>query len=154
MPVPFTRFLLALAILLVGWLLYRLANRRILQRARSRSTGLERFRWGIPGILYFTAPGCLPCRTVQQPVLKELEELLGDRVQIVQVDAAQRPQLADHWGVLSVPTTFLIDTRRRPRRVNHGVARLDKLLSQLEEIAGPGFSALLTEKRVDLPTST
>jgi hypothetical protein len=35
---------------------------------------------------------------------------------------------------LSVPTTFLIDTNGRPRRVNHGPTRATALMSQLVAI--------------------
>jgi len=38
--------------------------------------------------------------------------------------------------VLSVPTTFIIDSQGRPRRVNHGVASAEKLLNQIEEVEG------------------
>ncbi|HLE53485.1 MAG TPA: hypothetical protein VI755_15570, partial [Anaerolineales bacterium] len=41
---------------------------------------------------------------------------------------------ADYWGVLSVPTTFIIDRRGRPRRVNHGVASAEKLFKQIEDV--------------------
>jgi thioredoxin-like negative regulator of GroEL len=97
---------------------------------------LEQQRPGVAAILYFTTPTCQPCKTVQRPALRKLGELLGDRLQIVQVDATDRPDLADYWGVLSVPTTFIIDSKGQPRRMNHGVASAQKLLRQLESIEG------------------
>jgi len=60
---------------------------------------------------------------------------------VIEVDAEARPDLANYWGVLSVPTTFIIDARGEPRRVNHGVASTDKLLGQLEEVAGGSVPA-------------
>ena len=53
---------------------------------------------------------------------------------MIEVDASARPDLASHWGVMSVPTTFLIDASRRPRHVNHGVATVDKLLKQFNDL--------------------
>jgi hypothetical protein len=61
---------------------------------------------------------------------------MGGLIQVIEVDAAAQPELADYWGVLSVPTTFIIDARGRPRRVNHGVASAEKLERQIEEVDG------------------
>lgn len=134
------RGLWAALIVVAGIGLYGLVNRAILARARGRRLGLETLRPGIPAVLYFTAPGCAPCRTVQRPALRQLLEALGEGIQVIEVDASQRPDLADYWGVLSLPTTFVIDSRGRPRRVNHGAVRVEKLLKQLEEVEpGEGF---------------
>jgi thiol-disulfide isomerase/thioredoxin len=131
----FMRALLAALIALAGVGLYLLINRVILARARGRRLGLESLRPGIPAILYFTTPFCAPCKTVQRPALARVQERLGrDGMQVIEVDASARPDLADCWGVLSVPTTFIVDSKGRPRRVNHGVAGADKLIRQIEEV--------------------
>jgi thiol-disulfide isomerase/thioredoxin len=128
------RALWAALILASGFGLFHLANRLILARLRGRRLGLEAVRPGVPAILYFTTPSCRPCQTVQRPALAKLQERLGDSLQIITVDALARPDLADYWGVLSVPTIFIIDSKGRPRRVNHGVASAEKLLRQMEEV--------------------
>lgn len=137
----------AAAIVGAGMALYWLANRAILARARGKRLGLDSILPGIPAILYFTTPGCVPCKTVQRPALQSLQALLGDRLQIVEVDAEARPDLANYWGVLSIPTTFIIDSRGEPRRVNHGVAAAKKLLRQLEEVKAGSVSVAPSEER-------
>ncbi len=137
-----TRTLWAAVIILAGLALYRLGQRAILARARGRRLGLESIRPGIPAILYFTTPGCVPCKTVQRPALQSLIALLGERLQVIEVNAEERHDLADYWGVLSVPTTFILDSRGEPRRVNQGVADADKLLRQLQEVEGRPLAAL------------
>lgn len=127
----YERAILALLISLGSFGLYRLANHVILARVRGRKLGLESITPGIPAILYFTTPTCMPCKTVQRPALEKVREVFGERVQVVEVDCTRRPDLADYWGVLSVPTTFIIDRKGQPRQVNHGVTRADKLLAQL-----------------------
>lgn len=129
-----TRFLWAVLIILLGTGFYWLANWVIIVRAKGKVLGLESFRPGVPGILYFTTPTCMPCKTVQRPAIQSLREYLGDDLQVIEVNAMERTDLADYWGVLSVPTTFIIDSKGQPRRVNHGVTRADKLMEQIEEV--------------------
>jgi thioredoxin 1 len=133
------RTLITFFLIAAGIALYWLTNRVILARVRGRKLGLESLRPGIPAILYFTSPTCVPCKTVQRPELARLQEQMGDGLQIIQVDCTERPDLAEYWGVLSVPTTFIIDAKGRPRGVNHGVVRADKLYKQILEI---GYSIL------------
>jgi thioredoxin 1 len=128
------RLLLAIGVVLAGLMLYRLVNSATLARARQRAPGLERSRPGVPVLLYFTTPTCAPCKTVQRPAIQRLLEQNGERLEVVEVDAASQPEIASQWGVMSVPTTFLIDARGNPRYVNHGVAPLDKLQRQYAEI--------------------
>ena len=128
------RLLLALGVVVAGVMLYRLVNSATLARARARVPGLERARPGVPVLLYFTTPTCAPCKTVQRPAIQRLLEQSGERLEVVEVDAASQPGIASQWGVLSVPTTFVIDAQGNPRYVNHGVAPLDKLQRQFAEI--------------------
>ena len=113
---------------------YWLVNKVLISRARGKRLGLESIQPGVPAILYFTTPTCVPCRTVQRPALARLVERLGESVQVVEIDASAQPELANYWGVLSVPTTFIIDSRGRPRRINHGIASVEKLGGQIEEV--------------------
>ncbi|HEX9680051.1 MAG TPA: thioredoxin family protein [Anaerolineales bacterium] len=127
---------LGLAVLIagIGLAAYFAWTRLWLVRKARHTLGLPDFKPGRPAVLYFTAPGCLPCQTVQRPALNELKARWPGRLQVLEVDAIERPDLADSWGVLTVPTTFVIDSHGQPRRVNHGVARLDRLAAQLAEI--------------------
>ena len=131
---PIYRLLIALLILLSGVLLYRGINSLTLRRARVRVPGLERLRPGVPVLLYFTTSTCAPCKTIQRPAIQRLQERIGERLEVVEVDASSQPEIASQWGVLSVPTTFIIDAEGNPRYVNHGVAPLDKLQRQFAEI--------------------
>ena len=132
------RLLIAIGISLFGLGLYWAWNRwqlRRLNRGRTAGIpGLETLRPGVPAILYFTTPDCVPCRTAQRPALGRLQADLGEGVQVVEVDASAQPALADYWGVLSVPTTFIVDSAGQPRRVNPGVTSAEKLKQQLEEV--------------------
>ena len=128
------RLLLTIALAGLGWLAYRMITALILRRQAGQALRLDGYRSGRPAILYFTAPGCGPCETIQRPALVELEALSNGRLQVIEVDATAKPALADAWGVLTVPTTFVIDSHGQPRRVNHGVARVGKLSHQLATV--------------------
>lgn len=128
------RLLIAIGIILTGAALYRLINVATLARSRVWVSGLERARRGVPVLLYFTTPTCAPCKTIQRPAIQRLQERIGERLEVIEIDAASQPEIASRWGVLSVPTTFIIDAQGNPRYVNHGVAPLDKLQRQLSEI--------------------
>ena len=132
------RSLYALLIIAGGFGIYRIVNLVVLARVRGRRLGLESITPGIPAVLYFTTPTCMPCRSVQRPALEKVRDVLGEQVQVIEVDCTQRPDLADYWGVLSVPTTFIIDRKGQPRQVNHGVTRADKLLAQLNPFLDSG----------------
>lgn len=133
------RTLFALAIIAGGILLYTLGNRLVLARASdasAKSALPDGARQGVPAVLYFTTPQCAPCKTVQRPALKQVQERLGEQIQVIEVDAQERPDLAGAWGVLSVPTTFVIDAQGSVRHVNHGATRAEKLLEQLYGVEG------------------
>ncbi len=127
-----TRLLIAVGLGLAGIVAYALYNRLVLRRAQSRWLGLETARPGVPTVLYFTTPSCVPCRTVQAPALERLVALYHDAVQVIKMNAQERPEVADHWGGLSVPTTFVIDPAGKARYYNSGVAPVEKLQDQLQ----------------------
>jgi len=128
------RLVLALGIVAVGVLVYRLTNGAILAHARSQAPRLESEHPGTPVLLYFTSSSCAPCKTQQRPAIQKLKAQVGEKLQVIEIDASARPEMASQWGVLSVPTTFVIDTHGNPRHVNHGVASTEKLLRQIDEL--------------------
>jgi len=131
-----------------------LAAWRILQARASRRRDVDGlsavgYHRGRPAILYFTAPGCAPCEAVQKPALARLADAYQGGLQVLEVDALERPALADAWGVLAVPTTFVIDAAGRPRRVNHGPTREHALKAQLADIGlpAPGIESSIEARR-------
>ncbi len=129
------RLLLVLAIGIALVIIYNIARRLSLWRKSRHGLELDQYHVGRPAILYFTTPGCAPCKTIQRPALEQIADLLGEKVQIIEIDALVETQLADKWGVLSVPTTFIIDHLGRPRGMNHGIAKVEKLIHQLFEVS-------------------
>lgn len=129
------RLAFALILLIAGGVGYHVFTRHQLMRIAKSVTIdpiLANVHFGIPTIVYFTTPMCIPCRTQQQPALQTLSAELGENaVQIVKIDATQDPSAAQRWGVMSAPTTFVLDGTFQPKHVNHGVADVNKLKQQL-----------------------
>jgi thiol-disulfide isomerase/thioredoxin len=129
------RLFLTLALLVVGGIAYHFFSTRQIRHATALARLdplLSGIQPGIATILYFTTPMCAPCKTRQAPALDRLQRELGAAIQIIRVDATEQPEAAQRWGVLSVPTTFVIAGNGTTLAVNHGVAETDKLRQQLQ----------------------
>jgi len=134
---------IVVGIAVIGLAAYQVGTRWQVSRVTRASRGqngaanglLGEWRPGVPGIVYFWSPDCAPCLTVQKPALAALQEELGDDgLQVLAVNVYERPELAQAWGVLSLPTTFVVDGQGEPHGVNNGVAREDKLRRQLADL--------------------
>ena len=135
------RVLIAVVLLALGVAAYCVLTRcQVRKVAEQASTDplLSGLRPGVPTILYFTTPMCMPCKTQQQPALERLQSELGaDGVQVIRIDATEQPEAADRWGVFCAPTTFVLDGLGQPREVNHGVADTNKLKRQIQAVLVP-----------------
>ena len=128
------RFGLAIIIIGLAGFIYWLIQQFLLARARNKVFSLFNQPPEKPVLVYFTTPDCAPCKTVQRPAIQRVADLLGETLEVVEINAYERPDLARIWGVLSVPTTFVIDARGEARYVNNGVARAEKLLEQIRTL--------------------
>lgn len=128
------RFGLAIGIIGLGAFAYWWINQRLLTRARNNVFTLFNRLPNKPVLVYFTTPDCAPCKTVQRPAIDRVSHLLGEQLEVVEINAYEQPDLAKTWGVMSVPTTFVIDERGEARYVNNGVARAEKLLEQIQTL--------------------
>ncbi len=130
------RALVALVLTVVGFALYRLYTRSQIRKAVvviHSDAALANGKPGVPTIVYFSTPTCAPCRLQQTPILDQLRHELGDEhLRLICVDATEDPDVADQWGVFSVPTLFVLDAEGQPRSVFNGVVGLEKLKQELQ----------------------
>lgn len=61
-----------------------------------------------PVLVDFYADWCGPCRA-QSPILDRVAERVGDAARIVKVDIDQDPELAQRYGVRSIPTLAVFE---------------------------------------------
>jgi len=128
------RLVIVAVLAILGVVVYQLYTRRQLAQISAKSSAdpiLNGLNPEVPTIVYFTTPNCIPCKTQQQPAIKKVRDT--QEVQVVQIDATQDPDAASRWGVMSAPTTFVLDSSFKPKSVNHGVADETKLLKQVNE---------------------
>jgi thiol-disulfide isomerase/thioredoxin len=87
---------------------------------------------GRPTVVAFSTPNCAACKTAQLSALTALKAKLGSALRIIQVDAADQPDVANTFGVLTVPATVVLDRRGRVAAANQGFATADELAVQLQ----------------------
>ena len=83
-----------------------------------------------PVLLDFWAEWCGPCKAIA-PVLDQLDESHGDRVQIAKINIDDSPQTPMKYGVRSIPTLILFKNGVVEAQ-NVGVASQQQLTQFLE----------------------
>ncbi|MBC7871416.1 MAG: thioredoxin family protein [Chitinophagaceae bacterium] len=129
------RILFAVILLSVGFSAYQWFTRQQIKQATVNSVTdplLTGMKPGVPIILYFTTPTCVPCRLQQTPTLQRLQQELGDALKVIRVDATENPEAADRWRVFSVPTTFVLDGAGHARKVYNGLVDAETLKRELQ----------------------
>jgi thioredoxin 1 len=86
-----------------------------------------------PTVLYFWSEACTPCKLVQTPALDSLERETS-QVDVVRINAVAQTDLANTWGVMSVPTTILLNREGQPVHINNRAVQLPELKQQLSEL--------------------
>lgn len=137
-PMIIERFVLLVIIVAAGVMLFRWQQAQRRQRINQQATNdpiLANLKVGHPAIIYFTTPYCVPCKTVQQPALEQLQTEMGDAIQIMRIDATEAPDTAQRWGVMSAPTTFILDSQHQARHINHGAVDAHRLRQQITSLS-------------------
>ena len=123
---------LVLALLAVAGLHLTASWRRRHARDISAPPGLA--HGDTPLLLAFSTPWCADCRYRQAPALEQLKEELGAAIEMRHVDATREPDLAARFGILTAPSTVILDSGGRVVARNDGFAPAARLLAQLRPL--------------------
>ena len=124
----------------LGIAVARALARRRLRTLLAQPSGalLERLGTSADGrstLVAFSTPSCAACHTAQTPAVAEVEQEVGTgRLRVVHVDAAHQPDLASAFGIMTVPSTVVLDPAGRVAAVNHGFASSRQLVRQLQAV--------------------
>jgi thioredoxin 1 len=67
-----------------------------------------------PAIIDFYADWCAPCRMVA-PILEELKEEYGDKLEIYKVDTESEREISAMFGIQSIPSLLFIPVEGQPQ---------------------------------------
>jgi thioredoxin 1 len=67
-----------------------------------------------PAIIDFYADWCAPCKMVA-PILEELKEEYGEKLDIFKINTEQEQELAGMFGVQSIPSLLFIPSEGQPQ---------------------------------------
>lgn len=126
------RLAIILFVLIVAAIAMGLVRRRGIQRAQNAIQRLG-ITPGILTVVYFWSPRCHLCRNAQKPILERIVEEYGEKyLRLISYNADESSDIAKAWGVMSIPTTFVIDQSGEVLFVNIGLATDGVLHRQLK----------------------
>jgi thioredoxin len=73
-----------------------------------------KFEGKIPAIIDFYADWCGPCKVVA-PILEELKEEYGDKLDIYKVNTEEQRELSSVFGIQSIPSLLFIPKEGQPQ---------------------------------------
>ncbi len=131
-----SRVLLSVGIFLAGWAIYRLVQYLQLRKAARISDLPPGYHYGKTAVVVFSSPDCSVCKTVLLPMLNSLKQLPEINIQVIEMDVMQHARVSKEWGIMSVPTMYILDVNGKPKYVNHGVMPQKRLYETILRIQG------------------
>ena len=128
----YERLAIILFVLIIAAIGMGLMRRRGTQRAQNAIHGLG-ITPSILTIVYFWSPHCHSCRNAQKPILERIAEEYGEKyLRLISYNVDESADIAKAWGVMTIPTTFIIDQSGEVLFVNFGLATGGVLHRQLK----------------------
>lgn len=114
-----------------GWGAVLLWRWRRVQQLREEILLSDLVPLGRPAVVAFSAPGCAECYTRQLPALERLRAALGDTVTVCTVSALEYSDLVRRIGILTVPSSVVVDPQGAIKQLNLGYASDVRLRDQI-----------------------
>ena len=86
-----------------------------------------------PALVDFWASWCNPCK-MMAPIFAEAEAEIGDKIKFFKVNVEEERELAQLYGVMSIPTLILFKEGEEVLRLS-GVRPKEDIISETEKFA-------------------
>jgi len=80
----------------------------LIKHATTDSFDADVLQSGKPVLVDYWAPWCGPCKMIA-PLLDEVANELGEKVQVVKVDVEQHHEIAAKFGIRGIPTLMIFN---------------------------------------------
>lgn len=84
-----------------------------------------------PTLVDFFATWCGPCK-LQGPILEQVKQKMGDKVNIIKIDVDRNPELSERYQIRSVPTLIVFKNGEALWR-GYGLHQADQIEAKLTE---------------------
>jgi thiol-disulfide isomerase/thioredoxin len=130
------RFLFSIILLLsfvAAVKVFTVYQQRQIRRRSQRKRLPSKIRFDKPTLLYFWTPECSQCRPQEQQIERANSTLqqFGKQLNMQKFNAHEEKKLARFLGVMTVPTTVLIDSHGKVSALNPGLTKARKIVDQL-----------------------
>ncbi len=98
----------------------------------------------VPAIIDFYADWCQPCKIIA-PILEELQQEYGDKIQVYKVDTEAHPRLAAMFGIRNIPSLLFIPVNGMPQMAV-GALPKDVLKQAIKDVLGVDEPAVVDNK--------
>lgn len=85
-----------------------------------------------PVLVDFYADWCGPCRMVA-PVFDSLAEEYGGKVKFAKLDVDENPDIAERYGVMSIPTLMIFKDGKQMRRII-GASSIENYRREIDKV--------------------
>lgn len=134
------RAVIAILLVAAGYILMSIGGRLYLKfiQLRRRNTKWPEEIWsGAPVLLCFSTAQCAVCKYQQAKCLDQVRKHFkgnGADVDIRKFDAAERADISGMLGVVTVPTTVILDGDGKVTELNTGLVKTKLLIEQFEKV--------------------
>lgn len=94
-----------------------------------------KFEGKVPALIDFYADWCGPCKMIA-PILEELSEEYGDKINIYKVDTEAEQELSAAFGIRSIPSMLFCPMDGEPQMANGALpkAELERIIADVLKV--------------------
>jgi thioredoxin len=94
-----------------------------------------KFEGQVPALIDFYADWCGPCKTIA-PILEQLSEEYGDKINIYKIDTEAEQELSAAFGIRSIPSMLFCPMGEQPQMANGALPKpeLERIIADVLKV--------------------